>query len=143
MVFLRFFLPLAFLATTNCARPNYATNENATGLSGKPSGSICSATLPSSLCVKVTWETWPTESTFGSFVFLISDLKTNVLAVAPPQSVSVALWMPSMGHGSSPVTVEQVAPGIFRAKKVFFNMKGDWEIRFLVDGEQGSHALQF
>ena len=52
-------------------------------------------------------------------------------------SVEVALWMPSMGHGSSPVTVERLDTGTYRASEVFFTMKGDWEIRIqLKEGDE-------
>jgi hypothetical protein len=47
-------------------------------------------------------------------------------------NVSVALFMPSMGHGSSPITVERLDVGTYRAKNVFFTMAGNWEIQFML-----------
>jgi hypothetical protein len=62
--------------------------------------------------------------------------------------VAVVLWMPSMGHGSSPVSVAKIDVGTYRASQVFFTMPGDWEIRIqrLVNGavvEQAVIALRF
>jgi hypothetical protein len=126
-----------------CAKPNYLPQGSDPSRSGKPGGSRCSAeTSSASLCIKLTWETFPTESQFGSFVFTLSDLATDRLDLTSPNPLSVILWMPSMGHGSSPVAVETIAPGIYRAKKVFFNMKGDWEIRFNAGDRQAVYALE-
>lgn len=141
---LTYFTLLAIaLGAIGCAKPNYASEENSPTISGKPGSSRCSAESPAaSLCVKLTWEAIPTETQFGSFVFTLSDLATDRLDLTSPSPLSVVLWMPSMGHGSSPVSIETIAPGIYRAKKVFFNMKGDWEIRFNVGDRQAVYALE-
>lgn len=54
----------------------------------------------------------------------------------PEGTVAVKLWMPAMGHGSSPVTVRPQSdaagsriPGVFTASRIFFSMPGEWEIR--------------
>lgn len=131
------------LGIVACAKPNYLNQESDPSRFGKPGGSRCSAESSSaSLCVKLTWETFPTESQFGSFIFTLSDLATDRLDLTSPNPISVVLWMPSMGHGSSPVSIETIAPGIYRAKKVFFNMKGDWEVRFNVGDRQAVYALE-
>ena len=130
-------------AFAGCAKPNYLNEGGDPSISEKPGGSRCSAESSSaSLCIKLTWETFPTESQFGSFVFTLSDLATDRLDLTPPNPLTVVLWMPSMGHGSSPVSVETIAPGVYRAKKVFFNMKGDWEIRFTAGDRQAVYAIE-
>jgi len=47
----------------------------------------------------------------------------------------VDLTMPSMGHGSSPVEIENFkdangndVPGLFKVKEMYFTMKGVWKI---------------
>lgn len=53
----------------------------------------------------------------------------SFLAEDPYLELAVVLWMPSMGHGSSPVTIERLDRGTYRVSEVFFTMAGDWEIR--------------
>ena len=94
-----------------------------------------SASFASHASVDLTWEQKPTETDMGSFLF--QTYRTNpVDGTKVPQdlgdTVNVFLWMPSMGHGSSPVTVERLGLGQYRASAVFFIMKGDWEIHFQV-----------
>jgi hypothetical protein len=50
--------------------------------------------------------------------------------IDPEGSPSVVLWMPSMGHGSSPVTVTRLDIGTYLANEVFFIMPGEWQIKF-------------
>ncbi len=47
----------------------------------------------------------------------------------PQLEVGVQLWMPSMGHGSSPVRPVLKEEGVYSAPRVFFLMPGDWDIR--------------
>ncbi len=133
-----------FMILSACAKPQYlSTNE--TGL--QKTGAGCIATFKTTgLCVEMKWEKIPTETDFGSFIFSVSDA-SNVLTEAPSTDAStlpkVVLWMPSMGHGSSPVAVERLSTGLYRAKNVFFTMKGDWEIRFQTVSDQATYALDF
>jgi hypothetical protein len=39
------------------------------------------------------------------------------------------LWMPSMGHGSSPFTIEQIGPSSWVFSDIYFIMSGDWELK--------------
>jgi hypothetical protein len=134
------------LLSVACAKPTYLDAPSSrAGLSAK-AGHDCAAKFnTSNVCVSLTWEKQPTETDFGSFVFTLSDGGTGLLTdIAPTANapLKIVLWMPSMGHGSSPVTVEKIAPGIFRASQVFFNMKADWEIRFQIGSDQAIYALQ-
>lgn len=55
--------------------------------------------------------------------------------------VQVALWMPSMNHGSAPTLVQPVADGqggyktgVYRVSNMYFVMGGGWDVRLtLVD----------
>jgi hypothetical protein len=51
-------------------------------------------------------------------------------SISPRLSPDVKLWMPSMGHGSSPVVVKPISDGVYEVSDVFFIMLGDWEIRY-------------
>jgi hypothetical protein len=135
-------LSLGF-AVSGCAKPNYSADGKDSTFSSKPGLGRCTAeSAAGSLCIKVTWDILPTETQFGSFVFTLADLATDRLDSRDHSPMSVVLWMPSMGHGSSPITVEKIAPGIYRAKKVFFNMKGDWEVQFNIGKYQAVYALE-
>lgn len=132
------------LGLSACAKPQYLSTSE-TGL--QKTGSGCIATFKTSgSCVEMKWEKIPTETDFGSFIFSVSD-DSNVLLDAPSTDATtlpkIVLWMPSMGHGSSPVAVERLSTGLYRAKNVFFTMKGDWEIRFQTASDQATYALDF
>lgn len=47
-----------------------------------------------------------------------------------PSDLHVYLWMPSMGHGSSPVKIHKVSQGEYEVSDAYFIMGGKWEIYF-------------
>lgn len=113
------FLLFVVAPLTGCAQPNYgAQSENALG---STSGAADCGLKFRDSCASLVWEVQPTEEKEGTFLLEFSQ--------AIEQNVAVVLWMPSMGHGSSPVIVEKLAPNRFRASRVFFVMPGEWEIR--------------
>ncbi len=118
---------ILFLAIllTGCAQRNYADDSAPTG--GAGAGDRAPPCFQSGVCITMAWETAPTESGFGSFTFQARRAGAAVDLEPPP---AVLLWMPSMGHGSSPVRVSTLAPGNYRAERVFFPMHGSWELRF-------------
>lgn len=80
------------------------------------------------------------------FRFFRKDQGNSVTGpfVDPGYQFKVVLWMPSMGHGSSPTRVEPLldttgnpAVGQYWVKQVYFSMGGDWDIRLqLKNGSQ-------
>jgi hypothetical protein len=50
-------------------------------------------------------------------------------ATDAPSDLAVQLWMPSMGHGSSPVRVTRTELGSYSAAGIYFIMPGQWEVR--------------
>lgn len=52
--------------------------------------------------------------------------------------LKVELWMPHMGHGSSPVTITQFGVNKYKITEAYFIMPGAWEVRvsFILDGLQ-------
>ena len=90
------------------------------------------------LCASLTWVRMPADEDKGEFTmrFWKQDEGTESGPyVNPSYKVAVKLSMPTMGHGSSPVTVTQAVdqagasiPGVFRATDVYFVMGGSWEI---------------
>lgn len=117
-----FFAVVGFcvLGTLGCAKPNYqdGRRENFE----QKTGETCSQ--KSDLCYQITWEKMPTENEVGSFQIQFNqDLK---------QAPAVVLWMPDMGHGSSPVKVEAISKSLYRIKDVFFVMPGAWQIKIQI-----------
>jgi hypothetical protein len=88
------------------------------------------------LCDAFVWSELPRSQTNLSLeVRLVLSDPSGVLLHALSGSqdwalVSAQLWMPSMGHGSSPTTVTRTGPHSWRVDRVFFLMPGPWEIRF-------------
>lgn len=119
---------LMMLSLGSCAEPNYAV---ATEDTNTKSNVKCVAQFSSGLCVNYHWEQQPSGTSFGSFIFetFRIDGSQNLMIEDIPHQAAVVLWMPDMGHGSSPVTVEKLGPGRYRASQVFFSMRGLWEIR--------------
>lgn len=125
-----FLMILVFAASVACADKKYAPKGE---LPGGPDRKTltCMATFASGACVSMKWEVEPTESEFGTFVFQVFSKETTEL-LDSDGTMAVVLWMPDMGHGSSPVTVEKIEVGTYRASKVFFSMNGQWEIQFKI-----------
>jgi hypothetical protein len=134
---------LLILFLIGCARPQYLSPDTSTPPALKPqTENGCVARFKhSGGCLDIKWELLPTEEAFGSFVFTTSDISTGLLKDFTKADLKVILWMPSMGHGSSPVSVEKLSTGIYRAKNVFFNMKADWEIRFQIGTDEAVFAI--
>jgi hypothetical protein len=61
------------------------------------------------------------------------------LPVEIDSEFSVELFMPQMGHGSGPTALERVLdihddviPGLYRVKNMWFIMNGVWEVRMMM-----------
>ncbi len=126
-------LVIILLLLGACAKPRYVD-----GLEGKLDGisGECGFLFSSeNLCLKTEWVQKPTESTFGEMTLSFVDRNDDSRFVDPIKDPFIVLWMPSMGHGSSPVKIERVDVGRYRATDIFFIMPGPWDIRYqLRDG---------
>jgi YtkA-like len=57
--------------------------------------------------------------------------------------LTVALFMPEHGHGSSPTKVEKVTgSSSFKVSKMYFTMPGKWEVRVTIKNEDGTKETQ-
>ena len=122
---MRFLLALFLFLATSCANPIYSEPD---APSTQSASLTCSAKFNAGQCVSLAWKQLPTEEDFGSFelsVFLPGE-PAELVDLA---DLRVVLWMPSMGHGSSPVELTRKSSGLYLASNVFFSMRGDWEIR--------------
>ncbi len=102
------------------------------------------------LCAQLNWVKQPSGDETGDFELRFWSLDGGTATgpfVDPALTVSVKLWMPSMGHGSSPVKVSrlldqhgQPRAGEFTATGVYFVMPGAWEIH--VQLKEGSRVVE-
>lgn len=121
-----------------CAEPKYETVQQTPAGNTSQSQKVtdCEVRFQNSgYCLLWQWEKMPTSTQVGSVIFKVvraNTLDDSPMPVDLNSAPSLLLWMPSMGHGSSPSTVEQVDTGSYRAKNVFFIMPGEWELKFQV-----------
>lgn len=137
-MFGKVFTLLMILSCVACAKPRWASTENQTPPEasqeddGKGSADEgCRLQFKSGLCLAWAWENAPANSEFASLIFKTYRLIEGQIQ---PEDLSgtaaLVLWMPSMGHGSSPTTVTRIEKGLYRAAKVYFVMPGAWDLHF-------------
>jgi len=103
----------------------------------------------SGYCASLTWQSTPSDQGSASFTlkFWKAEQESPQGPYADPTgSVYTKLWMPSMGHGSSPVTLTHSqdssgnqVPGVFQGSDVYFIMPGAWDVHVqILNGAQVS-----
>jgi hypothetical protein len=103
------------------------TNNRQPG-SPAPTAADCSLSFPSNgLCASLTWESGPSGDDENSFTLRFFD--GSGAARDADAEVYAQLWMPAMGHGSSPVLVAAQGSGVYSVTRVFFIMPGTWDLR--------------
>ena len=119
----------------SCSKPNYIGNGES---QVENISTRCEYVFKDEqLCLETNWETLPSESEYGSMLLTFTDQDDPTRIISPKHDPHIVLWMPSMGHGSSPVTMTLIQDGVYRASEIFFIMPGLWEIRFqLKDGSR-------
>lgn len=125
-----------FISVSACAVPNYQTSHTDLTQQAQKDGQCTLLFKTQSMCVDLAWTVSPTDSAAGEMTLKFYGSDAVAAPVEPSYAVSVVLWMPAMGHGSSPVRVEKLENGIYKASNIFFVMPGEWEIRVqLKDGK--------
>ena len=131
----------ALCVLVGCARPKYV-EESTTPSS--PAGKLettteCTITFTESkYCLSWYWENKPTSKQAGSLIFKVyrlNEFDKTPVEVDFKTTPEVILWMPSMGHGSTPTQTHRLDVGTYRTSNVFFIMPGVWDIRFSVKEE--------
>jgi hypothetical protein len=82
----------------------------------------------------LNWENGPTSSG-ESQLLLTPDVSS--LYVPSLGEISLELWMPEHGHGSSPVMIEKTADNRIRITDIWFIMPGFWQLRFILTHPNG------
>ncbi len=142
-----FFLAAILTASSGCLTSPLLNHANAQPRSleqrqpdSQPQATDCELAFPKqNLCASLTWEHMPTDDETGDFTLRFwspTEGTVNGPFVSPAQSVGAMLWMPSMGHGSSPLHISPAVdasgaaiPGIFHVTGAYFSMPGHWQIR--------------
>lgn len=133
-------LVLSLLVLLGCAQPKYVSpNSLSDSQAQQENKASCALQFPNSgLCLSWAWEKIPTSTEMGSLVFKtyrLNNYDATAVEMDLPSVPQVILWMPSMGHGSSPTTILRLDVGTYAASNVFFVMPGEWQIKFqLKDG---------
>ena len=131
-------LKLLLLLSVSCARPHYVTEEER-GI--KDISGECEYFFSSEkICLKTEWTKKPSESSFGEMNLSFVDSVDQTRFIDPLHEPYLLLWMPSMGHGSSPVTMERVDVGRYRAQDIFFIMTGEWDLHYQL--KSGPHVVE-
>ncbi len=157
-MFGKFLLPLVCGLTLACARPIYHdTAPNPDSGNSPHSGDASSGSLDKlekaaasldrlGFKLSIVWIKNQTDEETGSF--LLKFWRPNKGDQSPvlqdfAQTLNVRLWMPSMGHGASPVSLQHIDIGTYQVDDVYFSMVGDWEIQVdLKNGEELVDATQ-
>ena len=124
-------LILAVEILAACAKPQYAESSAPPVRDQKQStNSVCMAQFSTGECITMTWQTQPSASNFGAFLFKIYRANladgTAIPIDLTSGELSVVLWMPSMGHGH----LQKLDTGTYLASNIFFTMNGEWQINF-------------
>lgn len=133
------FVVIEMISFLGCAKPNYVqsggSNLHNSGQNEKlsPTGPCSMRLEKMNLCMQTSWLHFP-EGTKDAGRLLLKIYRPNLADLSPvpmdvQKEVKVFLWMPSMNHGSAPVRLVQKDIGTYEVDKIYFIMKGDWEIR--------------
>jgi len=133
---IHFILVAAFLF--GCAQPQYIQKQSSDSgsVSGQELQADCSIQFQNSkICLMWRWESQPTNTVMGSLIlktYRLNQLDQTAVETDMTSIPDLILWMPSMGHGSSPTSSERIDVGTYRMNNVFFIMPGDWDLKFQI-----------
>lgn len=136
---------ILFALLVGCARAEYVDSpSNPVRPPTKASCEVrCDYRLASGSCVELNWEKVAVKKEFGQFVIKITraNLYDQSPTLVDSHGIEAFLWMPSMGHGSSPLKIDKVDSGIYRISRVYFSMPGDWEIHIKISADKATDEL--
>ncbi|MGE3975873.1 MAG: hypothetical protein AB7F59_15215 [Bdellovibrionales bacterium] len=121
-----------------CADRKYGNPQDSTSGTFGFHNFDCKLQFSNKICLSWSWEKKPTMEEAGSLwirTYRQSEIDGFPELVELSSGLQVKLWMPDMGHGSSPVKTEAMSPGSFHSTNVFFSMPGSWQIRFQIKSE--------
>ena len=120
MHYLKIILLSCFLALMSCGK-SPLLNKVKNGVNDVAGNASLSENFPKEkVSFSYKWTTPPSLEVLSAFeINLSSPLKSN-------QSLNAYIWMPDMGHGSSPITINQLNSTDYSFTDVAFIMPGLW-----------------
>jgi len=96
---------------------------------------VCSA-QNSALCAHLGLHQVLNSTSEGRFIahFMTPD-------EAAVSNLQVILWMPDMGHGSSPVVVHEIRKNFFEVTEAWFIMPGTWLVKMSFEYAGAKHQI--
>jgi hypothetical protein len=119
-----------------CAKANYPTATSPQNNTVANQNRCALSFLAASFCLATTWDKQPAVNSQSSFIIRITKVADAQTLTDLPGTLTVVLWMPAMGHGSSPATIEKMDTGIYHVTNAYFIMPGEWEVRFQLLNDQ-------
>lgn len=127
---MKFFIFISVVFIFSCAKPNYQNAQPIVPTEQGQDVDSCQMFLSvERICVDLVWGKSPSVTEFATFNLKFYIQENPNQLVDPSNNLNVVLWMPDMGHGSSPVTIEKISAGQYRISRASFFMAGEWEIR--------------
>ena len=130
------FLSLTLFFLIGCAPGPAFSHEsmNTTGAGNQKTGTDCTfKNEAKKLCLKMDWVVGPAVKKENKISWKILSMETEEV-VHFKNAVNIELWMPDMGHGSSPTETILIGEN-YQTSKMYFIMRGAWVLNFF-DGEE-------
>lgn len=127
----QFILIFLFALTVSCGKSPLLLKKNheTSIISGLESQRLFKSTNQS---LQISWLS-PLSSSEEAHALII--LKKNNIVSDLPNNTKIFLWMPEMGHGSSPIQVSRLGSGLYDLSQIYFIMPGLWQLKIqLFDG---------
>lgn len=100
------------------------------------------------LAIAASFEGVPESGKEAIILLQAKDAQTQQ-PVEIAEQLKVILWMPDMGHGSSPTRIQKAVdtngnalPGAYRVSNIHFMMGGVWEVRVQLKDAAGKVEMQ-
>ena len=115
-----------------CGESPFINDEKNPGdlVVARPSAESKLTLTKKNLIVHPFFRVGPSVGDENNLLIIITDKSSK--AIDHSLDLRVMLWMPTMGHGSFPVTVTETSSGVFEASEIFFTMPGYWDVHFQI-----------
>ncbi|AYF45589.1 YtkA-like protein [Halobacteriovorax sp. BALOs_7] len=84
-----------------------------------------------SLTISREWKKGPLLYDSSKITISLTDSAGNF--TDPIGNFKAYLWMPNMGHGSYPISINKLATGIYELTDVYFTMGGLWDFHLQLE----------
>lgn len=89
--------------------------------------------LTEEVCAELSWKVGPSTKVENKALLLFKNIRTKEI-VSVTSGLQAYLWMPGMGHGSSPIRIDYLDEGVVMLSTIHFIMPGEWELRLQLQG---------